>query len=379
MTTPNGQISPVRVFFLGSGRIGMPILEALHHDPRIDLVGVGSQPPKPGKRGRMTPTNLGTKAKELGFEVCECNNVNAPGFLQQLRELHIDLLVVVAFGQILRKDLLDLPPFGCLNVHASLLPKYRGASPVEAAILNGDPTSGVAFMRMEAGLDTGPVYRTYCTEITDTDTTDMLKDRLGKVAAQHAAEVIWQIVREGLPAIPQDDTLATKVGKIHTDAAALSDWNQDAVVIDRMVRAYRTRPKAFLYLYMSSRKKLFRMQVLKTVVEPHRLQPGEIPGTILPEPEDPIEQAAREKRGERRFSDEHQGIRVLCREGILKILWLCLEGQSETSGLSFLRGNTLGASDILVGWQKHLEILKAKAEQEKAEAEATRKQAESQL
>lgn len=376
MTTTNGQTSPVRVFFLGSGRIGMPILEALHNDPRIAVVGVGSQPPKPGKRGRMTPTNLGAKAKELGFEVWEYKNVNAPEFLERLRDLNIDLLVVVAFGQILRKDLLELPPFGCLNVHASLLPKYRGASPVEAAILNGDTTTGVAFMRMEAGLDTGPVYRTFVTEIVPTDTTDCLKDRLGNLAAQHAAETIWQVVREGLPAIPQDNSLATKVGKIRTEDAALSNWNQDAATIDRMVRAYRTRPKAFLYLYMSNRKKLFRMQVLKTTVEPHQLQPGEIPGTILPEAEDPAEQAAREKRGERRFSDEHQGIRVLCRNGILKILWLCLEGQSETSGLSLLRGNTLGASDILVGWQKHLELLKAEAERKKAEAEAASKSAE---
>ena len=367
MTTANGPTSPVRVFFLGSGRIGMPILEALCNDPRIQVVGVGSQPARPGKRGRMTPTNLAQKARELGLEVWECSNVNEPEALQKLRELDFELLVVVAFGQILRRDLLALPPCGCLNVHASLLPKYRGASPVEAAILNGDPVSGVAFMKMEAGLDTGPVYRTYVVETTPADTTDILKDRLGNVAAQHAAEVIWQVVREALPPVPQDDAQATKVGKIRTEAAALNNWDQDAAVIDRMVRAYRTRPKAFLYLYMSNRKKLFRMQVLRTTVEPHQLQPGEIPGTILPEAEDPAEQAAREKRGERRFSDEHQGIRVLCRNGVLKILWLCLEGQSETSGLSFLRGNTLGASDILVGWQKHLELVEAEATKTNAE------------
>ena len=368
MTTANGKTSPVRVFFLGSGRIGRSILEALHHDPRIEVVGVGSQPPKAGKRGIITPTNLWLKATELGYQVLECKNVNQPEFLNYLRDLHIDLLVVVAFGQILKRELLVLPPCGCLNVHASLLPKYRGASPVEAAILNGDPTSGVAFIRMEAGLDTGPVYRMYVAETTPTDTTDLLKDRLGELAAQHAAEVIWQIVREGLPATPQDDSLATKVGKIRTVDAALNNWNLSAVVIDRMVRAYRTRPKAFLYLYLSSRKKLFRMQVLKTKVEEHILQPGEIPGTILPEAEDPAEQAAREKRGERRFSEEHQGIRVLCGQGILKILWLCLEGQSETSGLSFLRGNTLDADAILVGWQKHHEILIAEEAKGKANA-----------
>ena len=196
MTTTNGSISPVRIYFLGSGRIGGPILAALRNDPRIEVVGVGSQPPKKGKRGEITVTNLAKKAEALGFQVQSYENVNTPEFLQNLQELKIELLVVVAFGQILRRDLLELPPCGCLNVHASLLPKYRGASPVEAAILNGDPETGVAFMKMEAGLDTGPVYRTYVTNITPQDTTDLLKERLGDLAA--ASEICDAAITEWL-------------------------------------------------------------------------------------------------------------------------------------------------------------------------------------
>lgn len=351
MTTTNGSISPVRIYFLGSGRIGGPILAALRNDPRIEVVGVGSQPPKKGKRGEITVTNLAKKAEALGFQVQSYENVNTPEFLQNLQELKIELLVVVAFGQILRRDLLELPSCGCLNVHASLLPKYRGASPVEAAILNGDPETGVAFMKMEAGLDTGPVYRTYVTNITPQDTTDLLKERLGDLAAQHAADVIWKIAREKLQPVPQDDALATKVGKLG-NFEGLVDWNQEAARIERMVRAFLTHPTTFFYVKANDsdnlKKALWRIIIRRATVEPHTLAPGEVPGTILPDPEDPAEQAERQRRGEKRLSELHQGIRILCGKDILKITKLLADGRAtEMTGIGFLNGRTLRATQIL--------------------------------
>lgn len=351
MTTSNGPISPVRIYFLGSGRIGGPILAALRDDPRIEVVGVGSQPPKKGKRGDLTATNLATTAKNLGYVVQGYENVNTPEFLQNLRELQIDLLVVVAFGQILRRDLLELPPCGCLNVHASLLPKYRGASPVEAAILNGDPETGVAFMKMEAGLDTGPVYQAYATDTTPQDTTDLLKERLGALAARHAADVIWKVVRENLQPVPQDDALATKVGKLG-NFEGLVDWNQKAERIERMVRAFQTHPTTFFYVKAMDcdnlKKALWRIIICQATVEPHTLAPGEVPGTILPDPEDPDEQAARQRRGEKRLSAKHQGIRILCGNNILKITKLKADGcAKEMTGIEFLNGRTLRATQIL--------------------------------
>ena len=154
----------LKVVFLGSGPIAVPILESLHRAECIQLAGVITQPDRPAGRKRvMTPTPLGESAIALGLDVLRVPDVNAPDFLEFLQGIAPDMLCVVSFGQILKTPLLMLPKYGCVNVHASILPKYRGASPITQALLNGDSETGVAFMEMERGLDSGPVYRTeYC-------------------------------------------------------------------------------------------------------------------------------------------------------------------------------------------------------------------------
>ena len=151
---------PVRIYYLSSGRLGIPILDAVlwenqFSNPRVKIVGIGSQPDKPsGRKRQLTPTEFARYAETRGFEVDKITSVNSPEFLQKLRDLKVELLVVVAFGQLLKSEILNLPPYGCLNVHASILPKYRGACPINMAILNGDKESGVTFMKMDVGLDT---------------------------------------------------------------------------------------------------------------------------------------------------------------------------------------------------------------------------------
>ena len=176
--------SKVRVYFLSSGNLGVSILDSLQNDPTVELVGLGSQPDRPvGRKHVLTPTAFAQHALELGYQVDRIQSVNKPEFLEKLRDLGIEILLVVAFGQLLKRDLLALPPYGCLNVHASLLPTYRGACPINAAILNGDTKTGVTFMRMDAGLDTGPIYESVSLAINDTETTEQLEARLGRLAA----------------------------------------------------------------------------------------------------------------------------------------------------------------------------------------------------
>ena len=175
--------SPVRTYFLGSGRLGIPMVDALLLDPRISLLGIGSQCDKPyGRKKVITPTQLCQHVMNRGLDVDRVSSVNSDDFLAKLRSLNLDLLVVVAFGQLLRPTLLGLPEFGCLNVHASLLPKYRGACPIASALLNGDTETGVCFMKMDKGLDTGPVYSLLRTRIDPLENAGQLEERLGRLA-----------------------------------------------------------------------------------------------------------------------------------------------------------------------------------------------------
>lgn len=318
------QPNPVRVFFLGSGCLGIPILDALSADPRVELVGIGSQEDKEvGRKKLVTPTVFAQHALKQGFDVERIHSVNAPEFLEELRSRKVELVLVVAFGQLLKRELLELPPKGCLNVHASLLPKYRGACPINAAILNGDTVTGVTFMRMDVGLDTGPVYRTHPLTILPSETTGQLEKRLGDLAAQDAAEVIWQIARENLPCQPQGPTATPNVRKISKNDGQIS-WHLEANRIVNMVRAYQPWPKAFTFIPVPNGRR--RVQITQAVAEPYRLGEEEIPGTLLP---------------------DRKTLRVLCGNGILRIEKLTPEGRTEMSAEEFLRGNPVDAKIVL--------------------------------
>ena len=163
------------------------------------LVGVGTQPDRPqGRQRHLAPTPLGKAALALGLPVQRPDNVNLPASLEFLRSLDLDLIVVAAYGQILREPLLNLPRFGCLNLHASLLPKYRGASPVQAAILAGDSETGVSFMKLDKGLDTGPVYEMVRLPLDGSETGAALEQALAVLAAEQVGACIHRVCREGL-------------------------------------------------------------------------------------------------------------------------------------------------------------------------------------
>ena len=195
----------VKVYFLGSGDISIPIMEALRKAPGLELTGVASQKKESKGAGpvRTIKSPLVKHCEKCGIPIERYPSVNKEEFHNVLRERGVELLVVASYGQILKPELLALPKYGCLNVHASLLPKYRGASPIVASLLNGDRVTGVSFMQMEAGLDTGPIYRMCELEILPDDNADTLEERLGKLAGESIEEVILEIVRQGLKPVPQ--------------------------------------------------------------------------------------------------------------------------------------------------------------------------------
>ena len=239
-------ISKLKIFFIGSGDIAVPILTRLHDEESIEVVGVASQPDRPAGRKRvLTPSPLAKAAEGLGLTVIRAASVNNPEFLATVRASGAEMIVVASFGQLLKEELLALPRFGCVNIHASLLPRYRGASPIAMAILNRESETGVAFMRMERGLDTGAVYRMLRLPLTGEEYANSLEIALGELAAQYAGETLLAIAAGDLAAVPQDDTLATCCGKI-AKASGEIDWQtMDACRIDAMVRAFTPWPGAY--------------------------------------------------------------------------------------------------------------------------------------
>lgn len=276
--------NPLKVVFLGSGPIAVPILQALHQAECIELAGVITQPDRPAGRKRvMTPTPLGDAAIKLGLEPLRIPDVNAPDFLEFMGKIAPDMLCVVSFGQILKTPLLMLPKFGCVNVHASILPRYRGASPITQCLLNGDSQTGVAFMEMEKGLDSGPVYRTEYCPLDGSEYADALELKLGEIAAAVAPETLCDIAAKKLPGVPQDQSLVTVCRKISKSEGRFS-WNFNAEKIERMTRAFFPWPGA-LCDYLNPAGNAGVLNICKAaVISGFQLAPGEcaeLPGRLI--------------------------------------------------------------------------------------------------
>ena len=307
--------TPVRVFFLGSGRLAVPVLETLLTDSRLMLAGIGTQPDRPaGRRQHLLATPVGQFAQARGLAVTKPDSVNTPAFLDPLRELTPDLIVVVSFGQILKHELLHLSDFGCLNVHASLLPRHRGASPVNAVILAGDTETGVSFMRMDAGLDTGPVYRVLQLPLTGAETAPELEERLARLAAEHIGACVWDVCRGGLQPVAQAPDGATCAKKLKKEDGVL-DWCQPAHVLERRVRGLQPWPRAFIRVPTGNAVR--RVQIVRAGVA-DVVGPVVVPGTVL-------------EAGK-------TGWVVGCGSGALRLLRVVPEGRHEMDAAEFLRG-----------------------------------------
>src|SRR5436190_14528896 len=235
----------VRAVFLGSPAFALPSLEALIALPGVEVVAVVTQPDRPAGRGHgTTAPPVKVAALEHGLTVLQPENVNAPESLEALRALAPDVAVVAAYGQILRQRFLDLPARGCVNVHASLLPRHRGASPIAASILAGDAASGVTLMEVVRALDAGPMIARVEEPILDTDTTGTLEQRISLAGGRLITESLLPWYEGALPAVPQDEALVTYAPQLRREDALL-DWSLPAVELWRRVRAFNPWPVAF--------------------------------------------------------------------------------------------------------------------------------------
>jgi len=270
--------APLKIAFLGSGAISAPVLRAAAAAPELEIVLAATQPDQPaGRKRQLRPTPFAEAAAALGIEVLRVADVNAPEFLDALRGSGAEMLLVVSFGQLLRERILALPRFGCVNLHASLLPRYRGASPIVQAILNRDPATGVAFMRMERGLDTGPVYRVFELPLDGTETASRLEDALGELAAVHLAGVLAEIAAGKLLPVPQNDAGATRCGKIRKSDGAV-EWDRSAAEIEAMIRAYAPWPGAWSCWESPKGKGAATFRAARILAAPGA-RPGELFGT----------------------------------------------------------------------------------------------------
>jgi methionyl-tRNA formyltransferase len=315
----------MRIVFFGSPEFALPTLEALMASAH-EVVAVVTQPDRPaGRRHALTSPPVKVKALEHELTVLQPVKVSDEASVEALRTLEADVFVVAAYGQILRQRVLDLPKHGCLNVHASLLPRHRGASPVAAAILAGDDVAGVTIMEMVRALDAGPMVTTVETPILPSDTTGSLEERLAVAGAQRLVEVLDNWVSGALKAVPQDESLVTYAPQLQRTDAHI-DWSRPAVEIWRAVRAYNPWPVA----YTTCEGQELRILEAWPVTSGNQAvgQSGSEPGTVLP----PMRLPAEAGLG------SIEALSVQTGEGVLAVLRLQRQGGKPMSGMDFLRG-----------------------------------------
>ncbi|MDH5256056.1 MAG: methionyl-tRNA formyltransferase [Gammaproteobacteria bacterium] len=238
----------MRVVFFGTPAFAVPALRALVEEG-ADVVAVVTQPDRPHGRSRSTvvPPPVKQVAEELGLPVLQPERPRGDVFVASLRRLNPDLGVVVAYGHILKPEVLAIPTRGMVNVHASLLPRYRGAAPVHAAILAGDRTTGITIMQMDAGMDTGAILHQVPTDIGETETGGQLTERLADLGARALIEALVLLQRGELLPVPQDGASASLAPKIDRDTARI-DWAMGARAVARRIRAFDPVPGAWTTL-----------------------------------------------------------------------------------------------------------------------------------
>jgi len=301
----------LRIVFMGSPEFAVPALEKLVLD-RYQVVAVFTQPDRPAGRGRaLVPPPVKAAALEMGLAIEQPESLKTEGAIAQLSDYKPDVIVVCAYGQILPKAVLDMPRFRCLNVHFSLLPRHRGASPVVSTLLSGDEFAGVSVMIMTPKLDTGPVLARAAVTISPHDNAGTLTRKLGVVGADLLLEVLASWQRGEIEPLPQDDSQASYFSQIKKEAGEI-DWKLPALIIQRKVRAYNPWPGCFT---------TWRGKQLK-IVEAEALPEEKTPGNGRV-----IDLTG---RGDR--------LGIGTGQGVLVVKKLQLQGRRAVSAAEFLRG-----------------------------------------
>ncbi len=298
---------------MGTPELARTVLAALAGDTRFQIVAVVVQPDKPTGRGlQLTPPPVKVEALTRQLPVLQPLKARDPEFLDQLRALAPDLIVVAAYGQILPQALLDIPRHGCVNVHTSILPRWRGAAPIQWAIAEGDAETGVTIMRMEAGLDTGPILSIVRTPISAADTGQALHDRLAELGAQLLIDTIPGYVAGEIRPQPQPAAGVTHARKIAREDGRL-DWTQPAATLRNRLRAFTPWPGAFCLVPAEPKPKLLKVHAAQPVTGS-----GE-PGAVL--------------------TADKTGLVVACGDGALRLTEVQPEGGKRMTAEQFLAGH----------------------------------------
>ena len=299
----------MRVIFMGTPDFAVGTLEAII-EAGHEVVLVVTQPDKPkGRSGALQFPPVKECALAHNIEVFQPKKIREAENVEYLKQYNPDMIVVAAFGQILPKSILDIPKYGCINVHASLLPKYRGAAPIQWSILNGDAFTGVTIMRMDVGMDTGDMIAKRQIAIAEDETGGSLFDKLAVLGAQLCVETMPRIEAGMVTYIPQDEAQATHVSMISKELGDI-DWNRSAVEIERLIRGLNPWPSAYTTLDGKTFK-IWKAKVVSNVTDRQ-------PGCIVNVTKDSIE--------------------VQTGDGVLALLEVQIEGKKRMEASAFLRG-----------------------------------------
>jgi len=308
-------MAALRIVFMGTAELSCDSLRALLASPAFQVVAVVTQPDRPkGRELKLQPSPVKQLALHASLPVLQPERARDEALLSALRELQPDLIAVAAYGQILPQSILDLPRFGCLNLHTSLLPKYRGAAPIQWAILNGDAETGVTIMKMDAGLDTGDILAQATTPIHPEDNSETLHDRLARMGAELLMRTLPDYVAGKLLARPQPVEGASYAPKIKKQDGRL-DWTQPARALWNRVRGLVPWPGAFSYLPGQPQPHL--LKIWQAEVVERSGQPGEV------------------------LQADKAGLVVGCGREALRILTLQREGGRRLPAPEFLAGHPL--------------------------------------
>jgi methionyl-tRNA formyltransferase len=305
----------MRILFLGTSPFAVPSLQQLMDAPEHEILGVVTQPDRPQGRGsKVAQTPVKEAAVAAGLTVWQPEKVRAKEFVQTVRDLAPDVLVVAAFGQIIPQRMLDIPQYGGINVHGSLLPRWRGAAPMQYALMAGDAETGVTTMQMDAGLDTGDILLQGTLPLTDDDNLGTLEPKLAALGADLLVDTLMQLERGDCPRLPQDESLVTVSPSLPPTVGAL-DWTRPALDLHNLVRGVTPRPGAF-GLWQGKRLKVWRT-VLADESSP--LAPGAIGNA------------------------DKQGITVGTGKGALRLVEVQPEGKNRMAADAWARGARVAA------------------------------------
>ncbi len=303
--------SKIKIIFLGTPEFAVPFLQKLATDERFQVQGVITQQDRPtGRRQILTPPPIKKAALELGLTIWQPNNINKDQqLIQTLQTTSPDFLVVIAYGQILSEKILQIPRTTAINIHGSILPRYRGASPIESAILNGDSQTGLSIMQMVKSMDAGPVYQNLEIPISPDETAPILRTKLSQLGAEHLPNILAQIQTGSLRAEPQDENQATYCHKITREQGLIDPEAATAQQIYNKWRAYIGWPGIYLS-YQGKNIKLLNIKIASELTLP----PGQ-------------------------FLVQNRQLYLGTNLGTLEIIQLQMEGKTPQDTSTFLSGN----------------------------------------